>query len=140
MVRNWEVRRIDAGLRGERLYIQRIGATTLPNPIVRPLRFSTYTPEYDAVIFVWVNINHNFEEIARAACPNESSDFFAYLAEVWSQGPKETRFTISEVRDLYLQLQKNDPMCWRWLTLQTIKVIRDFLIFQYSAAKGIHLN
>jgi hypothetical protein len=46
-----------------------------------------------------------------------------WLAEIWSQGAEETRFTAEEIMEFRSQAEQTDPRLFNWLVAATLKMI-----------------
>jgi uncharacterized protein YydD (DUF2326 family) len=45
------------------------------------------------------------------------------FAQLWSQGPEETRWTIQEIEQLVERAADTDPALWLWLCRRTLEMI-----------------
>jgi predicted nuclease with TOPRIM domain len=57
----------------------------------------------------------------------------AWLAEIWSQGPDDTRMTAEEVELLRAQTQETNPRLFSWLISRTIRMMAEHLGFVKNA-------
>lgn len=103
--------------------------------IVRPLYLNEYAPELgSAVIHVWVNppraIKDRYTDLfgqikdTKPGTPEFielSHQFAAWYAEIWSQGPVETRWTPEEVEQV--AEYETDPQFYRWLVKRSWALI-----------------
>jgi len=121
--------------------------------ILRPLALKDYAPEMgEAVVQVWVNLPGKLIEqhdrlndevdllrpkIANEKATDESrkeaalrlvaigKEMIAWHAEIWSQGPEETRWTEEEVDELISSTRERDPQLWPWLMMRTKELIQE---------------
>jgi hypothetical protein len=63
------------------------------------------------------------ETIERMARVNE--EMTAWLSEIWSQGPEETRMSVEEVKAFLEKTLESDPSFNAWITAKTAKMIAD---------------
>lgn len=47
-----------------------------------------------------------------------------WYAELWGQGPEETRWSTADIEQLIEGVQETDPQFWPWLTTQSQQLIR----------------
>jgi len=100
--------------------------------IVRVIRLSDYAPEFgEAAIHVWLNPPRSFlrklEELRSglAAEPSEATmtEWYGWIAEVWSQGPEGTRWTVDEVKLMAERCADTDPGLMNHLVTTTLEMI-----------------
>jgi hypothetical protein len=51
----------------------------------------------------------------------------AWLSEIWSQGPEDTRMTAEEVERLRSESRETNPRLFAWLISQTIRMMAEHL-------------
>jgi hypothetical protein len=79
-------------------------------------------------LWVWVNPPrdmirvHDEQVLTRKASDEE---IFGWYAEVWSQGPEGTHWSVEEVRELWESSRDTDPRLWAWLVARTSELIRE---------------
>lgn len=56
------------------------------------------------------------------------NEIIAWLAEIWSQGPEETRFSEQDIKTLIETCQEEDTTLYRWLMDRTYQMIRDYRV------------
>lgn len=62
-----------------------------------------------------------------AAFTSSPEGFYQWFAEVWSQGPPETRVTAEQVKEFAAECQEVDPQLWVFATAGTWGLINDHL-------------
>ena len=122
--------------------------------VVRPLDLADFAPEYDAVIWIWVNPTRakimereeirgsmelafkslketkeddvdKLKKIAEKISENNTR-FYGWLAEIWSQGKEsETHWTQEEVKVLAEALIEDEPALWTYIQTRTFEMFAD---------------
>jgi len=72
-----------------------------------------------------VDISARMAEIA-AELAAIGHEVVAWLAEVWSQGPAETRMRPDEIETLISEAAENDGRLYSWLLGQTLRLIDEY--------------
>lgn len=101
--------------------------------IVRPMCLNEYAPELgETVIHVWVNPPRRLlEELADcqpgAAAGDEAMARrgLEIMAELWSQGPEGTQWTVDELLALGNATVETDPSLWPWLSAKTMRMVTE---------------
>lgn len=104
--------------------------------IVRPLHLGAYASELEGVsVQVWVNppremlarrfelVKQSREATEQAELERIGAEMIAWYAELWSQGPEDTRWSVEDVNTLIEQMNDTDPGLWVWLTGQSQEMI-----------------
>lgn len=85
--------------------------------------------------FMSLNIDGGAESVDQAKARMEevvqemtalSIEMIAWLSEIWSQGPEETRMTSDELTEFVKECDENDPMLYAWLVERTVEMIQDY--------------
>lgn len=127
--------------------------------IIRPLNLSEYAEEYGGqCLQVWLNppsgkmdayfarldkfaaLRNEYKslpdgEIARKAeIEKEVAELdaaaVAWMADLWNQGPEETRVSLEDVRAFASECIENDPHLWVWVQQRTLQ-----MYFEHHAAE-----
>jgi len=98
----------------------------IPN-IIKSIALKDYADEFgEVVIWVWVNPPKALR-FAWAEDMNEEQ-VCAWLSELWSQGPEDTRFTPEDVLKFGNTCMERDPRLWVWLVNKTIELMNEHYI------------
>lgn len=55
-----------------------------------------------------------------------ADEMIVWLAQIWSQGPEETRMSAEELTEFMEKCNESDPVLYSWLLDRTIQMIRDY--------------
>lgn len=91
--------------------------------IVKKVEMAGYAPELaGAALMVWVNPARALlaELVAKDTSTERKAEIFA---ELWSQGPEDTRWTGEEVLVLIVSTFETDPKLFEWMRDQTLGAI-----------------
>lgn len=91
--------------------------------IVKQVELREYAAELEgAVLMVWVNPARALlaELVGKETSTERKAEIFA---ELWSQGPEDTRWTGEEVLELIVSTFETDPKLFEWMRDQTLGAI-----------------
>jgi len=102
--------------------------------IVRPIDLSEYAPEIKGSVFVWVNpsrqtlaeLSEKFNALVESEGKEGLEPFLEMMAELLSQGEKDTHFSATELNELIEGTKETDPAFWPWLQGKVLELINEY--------------